>query len=355
MAHAVLRADGAALVGVADLDENRRIEAARAGATTFANVESMLQGAAPDVVYVATPTPTHVDVAMEVVRSGTTVVCEKPLTTTLDSALDLCAEAERLGVVLLVGCTHSYDAPVRLLRRLVVSGDLGRLQSVHSTCHTNWLARPARPPSDLDPATGGGLPHRQGAHQLDIVRYVCGGEARRVHGWTSGGHPVRAFGTTTDFAGSVIASTHYVGIGGFDTALLTQGVGELGEFRAVDEVSRRYFLVRTAGSTTPMFGLLTAAFEGGEVVATSNGLLVYQDGAVREIVAGIEPSGWDAVLAEVRDVLAGGPAMHSGRWGAATLELTEAALVSAGTWETVELHHQTALPDVPALQTLSEG
>ncbi|WP_326835024.1 hypothetical protein VSH64_08855 [Amycolatopsis rhabdoformis] len=54
-------------------------------------------------------------------------------------------------------------------------------------------------------------------------------------------------------------------------------------------------------------------------------------------------SGWDAVLAEAEAVLAGRPAVHSGRWGLATLEASLAVHESDRAGRSVELVHQVGL------------
>ena len=48
---------------------------------------------------------------------------------------------------------------------------------------TDWVYRPRRP-EELDVAKGGGVTFRQGAHQFDILRYLCGGLARSVRAKT---------------------------------------------------------------------------------------------------------------------------------------------------------------------------
>ena len=87
--------------------------------------------------------------------------------------------AQRAGVHLIVGHSHSFDAPVLRLRALIESGDFGRVRMINAINYTDYLYRPRRP-EELDTAQGGGAVFNQAAHQVDIVRLIGGGQVASV-------------------------------------------------------------------------------------------------------------------------------------------------------------------------------
>ena len=90
------------LVGVVDADLERAstLAAAYGGAAfrDIADVEVPYEAA-----IIATPTPTHRDVALPLLRRGVHVLLEKPIAPTVDSARELLDAARQRGVVLMVG------------------------------------------------------------------------------------------------------------------------------------------------------------------------------------------------------------------------------------------------------------
>jgi phthalate 4,5-cis-dihydrodiol dehydrogenase len=348
MADAVDRSDRFELAGVADTSERAREQIGHdRNVDVHAGLQQLLAGTRPDVVYVATPTPGHAQAIAELAAAGVHAVCEKPLAAQWDDAVSAFHAVEEAGTMLLVGNTHSYDAPVQELRRLVVEGQLGTLVAVQTTAVTDWYSRP-RQADDLSASLGGGIVLRQGAHQIDIVRLICGGLANTVSAHTFGGVDGTELGYSAliQFSSGTSAALQYSGAGGFDTAWLTQGVGELGQAgRVLDPVSRRYFRVPcNPEASAPTFGLTVATFTEGQAVLTSRGVLAYTANGAQEYDVDGRPSGWDAVLAELAAVLDGEAPTHSGLWGLATLEASLAVHQSARENRPVPLVHQVTLP-----------
>jgi phthalate 4,5-cis-dihydrodiol dehydrogenase len=351
MADAAHRAPGFRLAGIADTDRAARDRGAReAGCPVYADAAQLAAADGVDVVYVASPTRYHLQVIRAAAERGKHVISEKPLATGLADAVSAVEAAREAGVVLLVGATHSYDAPVRALRRVVRDRSLGRLLSVCSLCHSDWHRR-LRSPGDLDAAQGNGLVLRQGAHQIDILRYLCGGQAESVFGVTFGGTDGAELGFAGQlaFAGGVHASLHYSGTGGFDTRLLTWGVGELGTVAVPpDPLLGRYFSLPGTDklpAVSPVFGGTVATFTAGSAWITAAGLLLFSDRGAAEVLTGSEPSGWDAALAEMDEAIRGRAPVHSGQWGLATLEACLGLHESSRTGAPVTLHHQVAAAD----------
>jgi predicted dehydrogenase len=78
-------------------------------------------------VVIATPVGTHYRLAKAALLHGKHVLVEKPLTTNVAEAEELVALAQELGRVLMVGHTFEYSPAVNQLRKLIQSGDLGKI------------------------------------------------------------------------------------------------------------------------------------------------------------------------------------------------------------------------------------
>ena len=354
-----------ALRAIADPSPAIRAEfAALGGVDAYPDFEAMIAAAAIDVVCIATPTPLHAEQALAAFAAGRHVLLEKPMATTLADAQRVAAAARTAGKVLLVGHSHSSDAPIARMRSLVEEGALGAPRMANTWCYSDWVYRPRRP-EELDIAQGGGVTFRQGAHQFDILRLLCGGLARTVRAKTFDFDPARptlgAFTAFVDFADGAAGSAVYSGYGYLPGAELTFGIGEWGFAHAPgkprtgttaspeEELRAKAQRARTAipaqAPHPPFFGLTILSCERGDVRQVPEGLAVHTRDGVSTVPVGVARSPRDLLLDELHDAIAGvRPAVHDGRWALATLELCIGAMQSARSGREVVLTHQCALP-----------
>ena len=133
---------------------------------------------------------------------------------------------------LVVGHSHSFDAPVLRLRALVEGGDFGRVCMINAINYTDYLYRPRRP-EELDTAKGGGAVFNQAAHQVDIVRLIGGGQVASVRAasgsWDAARPTEGAYAALLTFEGGAFASLTYSGYGHFDSDEFEGWVGEMGD------------------------------------------------------------------------------------------------------------------------------
>ncbi len=103
-----------------------------------------------DVLAVMTPNALHYPAARDALAQGLDVICDKPLTTTLDDALDLVRRVRASGLVFCL--THNYTGypMVRQARAMVKAGTLGAIRQLHVEYIQGGLARPTE--ADRDPA-----------------------------------------------------------------------------------------------------------------------------------------------------------------------------------------------------------
>jgi predicted dehydrogenase len=117
-----------------------------------------------DAVAIVTPNHLHAPVAMEFLKRGIHVICDKPLTAHLAEAKKLAKAVEASGAIFAL--THNYTGypMLRHARAMVQAGDLGDIRVVQAEYAQDWLA------TDLE-ATG----QKQAAWRTDPAQTGAGG------------------------------------------------------------------------------------------------------------------------------------------------------------------------------------
>jgi len=85
-----------------------------------------------DAIVIATPVRTHFQLAREALLHGKHVLVEKPLTANVTEAEELIALAQEQQRILMVGHTFEYNPAVNELRKLVQSGELGKIYCIEA-------------------------------------------------------------------------------------------------------------------------------------------------------------------------------------------------------------------------------
>jgi len=135
-----------------------------------------------EVVSIVTPNHLHHSAAMAFLAADIHVICDKPLTTTLADAEELCREASARGLVFCV--THNYSGypMVKEARERVRRGDLGDIRKVIVEYSQGWLAtllearghKQASWRADPDRAGVSSALGDIGSHAEHLARYVTG-------------------------------------------------------------------------------------------------------------------------------------------------------------------------------------
>jgi predicted dehydrogenase len=118
---------GCELAWLCDVDDAGRDRLARSypSARATAQLDDLLGDPELDAVVLATPVPTHADLAVRVLEAGKHCFVEKPLATTVTDAERAVDAAERAGRTLMVGHLLEYHPGLRALKELADSGELG--------------------------------------------------------------------------------------------------------------------------------------------------------------------------------------------------------------------------------------
>jgi predicted dehydrogenase len=119
--------EGARLTWLCDgeLEARRRAAARFPGVRVAERLERVLEDPDVDAVAIATPVPTHAELAVQVLQAGKHCFVEKPLAQSVSDAERVLAAADQSGRTLMVGHLLEYHPGIEMLKRLVDSGELG--------------------------------------------------------------------------------------------------------------------------------------------------------------------------------------------------------------------------------------
>lgn len=365
---------------VAGADVNPRVREtfqARYGAKVYDSIEKLCADPDVEAVWISTPNKFHAPHTIIAARHGKHVVVEKPMALSLQEAEGMIEAAEKNKIKLICGHTQSYGPHIRTMRRIIQSGELGRLCAMNVWAYTDWMLRP-RTAEELDLAQGGGIPYRQGPHQIDSLRLLGGGMVRSVRGMTGQwfrGRPIPGYYSAyLEFEDGTPATLVHNGYGYFLTSeLVSWGTdrsrytpeergtirkqllgGTLDENKAKDDMriggSQEQQIFRRGEERRPWvpndLGILVATCEKGDIRQSQFGLYVYGDDGVKDVPL---PEGGASRRAELEElynsVVLNQPVHHTGRWGMATLEVCLAIMQSARERREIILSHQVPAPE----------
>ena len=170
--------DGARLVAICDIDEQRAIKSGRKfDLPWFPNIADMLStmGEKVDVVLVLTPSGLHAEQVIEIAEFQKHVVVEKPMALTLESADRMIHACDQFGVRLFVVKQNRWNKPVQLLHTAVRQGAFGKL--VMGTVRVRWCRGQAYYDQDAWRGTwklDGGVFSNQASHHIDLLEWMLG-------------------------------------------------------------------------------------------------------------------------------------------------------------------------------------
>jgi predicted dehydrogenase len=167
--------ENASLVAVCDRDEARaRAAGARFNVPCYLHAEEMLERHRPDICSVATGgfeyASDHYEPTLQALQAGAHVLCEKPISNSLQEGEEMVATARRVDRCFAIDLNHRFTPAARTAKRWQEEGHLGDLLFVNMAL---WIGKFGPLDSEyyhlkaLNP------------HSVDIMRYFCG-EVERV-------------------------------------------------------------------------------------------------------------------------------------------------------------------------------
>lgn len=352
--------------------------AAEFSAVAYATIAELCRDPHVDVVYIATPHQLHLEHAREAAANGKHILVEKPMALSLAHCRAMIEAASAANVHLIVGHSHSFDAPILKVRALIEKGIYGRVRMIQAMNFTDFLYRPRRH-EELRNEDGGGVIFSQAAHQIDIVRLLGGGKVQSVRAATGAWDATRptegAYSAMLNFEDGVFATATYSGYAHFDSDEFTNWIGELGIAKdsAVYGAARAALAAvkdadteaaaksaRSYGGRNDMtldmrdtsrdkvahqhFGFVLVSCDHADLRPLPGGVMVYGDSEQHldalapPVIPRVE------VIDELyKAVIFGVAPLHSGVWSLATMEVCLAILQSAKERREVALKYQIGI------------
>ncbi|QFY60440.1 Gfo/Idh/MocA family oxidoreductase [Rhizobium grahamii] len=134
-----------------------------------------------EVVSIVTPNHLHAPAAKAFLAAGIHVICDKPLTASLEEAIALKQAVDASGKMFFLTHNYSAYAMVRQARQMVATGELGEIRSVQVEYPSGWMAEAVEKTSNkqaswrTDPSqAGAGVIADIGTHAWHLARTVSG-------------------------------------------------------------------------------------------------------------------------------------------------------------------------------------
>lgn len=135
-----------------------------------------------EAVAIVTPNHMHAGPAIEFLKRGIHVICDKPLTATMAEAKKLAKVAEQAKALFVL--THNYTGypMIRQARAMVAAGDIGRVRLVQVEYVQDWLTEAAEKSgskqaewrTDPERSGAGGVTGDIGTHAYNLAGFVSG-------------------------------------------------------------------------------------------------------------------------------------------------------------------------------------
>lgn len=125
-----------------------------------------------DAALITSPHTLHHEQTMACFEHGMAVFLEKPITTTIEHAVDLVETAAERDLVFQIGYQRHFHPTLQDLRQRITTGEIGDIHMVYGYLQQDWIG-PQQGTWRTDPRlSGGGQLYDSGSHLLDILLWV---------------------------------------------------------------------------------------------------------------------------------------------------------------------------------------
>jgi predicted dehydrogenase len=173
--------DVAAIAG-RELASAKRLGAGFGVETVVEDYRRLLDDATIDAVHICTPNASHYQMAKDALLAGKHVLCEKPLSVSVEEASELVDLARERSLRNCVCHNLRYYPIVQQMRRMREDGDLGEVLVVQGTYSQDWLLYETDWNWRIDAKAGGALRAMGdiGSHWFDMAEHLTGLRVRSL-------------------------------------------------------------------------------------------------------------------------------------------------------------------------------
>lgn len=134
----------------------------------------ILNDSSVDAVSICTPNNVHSVIAIDCLRAGMDVLCEKPAARTFDEVLEMQKVQHETGKILNIGVVNRFNDNVNKIKEYISSGKLGDVFHVYISFRSHRCIPGLGGAFTRKEIAGGGVLIDWGVHFLDLVMYCCG-------------------------------------------------------------------------------------------------------------------------------------------------------------------------------------
>lgn len=180
---AAFRSVGADVVGMVGRTDHVVSDVAGALAIPYHGTDwaAALAELKPDIVSIATPGGAHYEPIKQAIAAGCHVFCDKPMTASGDTAVELRDLAQAKGVKTAYAASFQYTPSVQHAKRLIAGGAIGEPTEIESISHFN-LERGIPFGWSHRAADGGGRLNNNFTHSLAIAQALTDGDILQIAG-----------------------------------------------------------------------------------------------------------------------------------------------------------------------------
>jgi len=133
-----------------------------------------------DIVFISSPTNTHIKFIEEAMKNKKTIFCEKPLDLNINKIIKTLKKVERIKPKIQLGFNRRYDPGHFSIKKSLNKSKIGKLEKIIIT------SRDPSPPSISYLKSSGGIFRDMMIHDFDLCRFYLGkDEINQVHAFTS--------------------------------------------------------------------------------------------------------------------------------------------------------------------------
>ena len=160
----------------------------------FSSWQELVSSPEVDVVHICTPNELHAPIIKAAVAAGKQIVCEKPISVSLEEALEIKQVVESGDSGFVVPLAYRFYPMVRELRGRVLSGQAGDIHLMHGSYLQDWLSASLSSNWRVDSTAGGKSRAFAdiGMHWCDLMEFVSSDRIVRLIANTSKAHQSRS-------------------------------------------------------------------------------------------------------------------------------------------------------------------
>ena len=145
------------------------------GGTPSSTVDSALEDDRVEVVIIASTTSVHEEQVLACVEAGKAFLCEKPISDSLEGALNCVRVARDSGIVTAMGFNRRLNYEYRSIYDRVKAGQVGKVEMIHI------ISRSIKAPPPETLSASGGMIREKGTHFFDLASWIAASDPQEIY------------------------------------------------------------------------------------------------------------------------------------------------------------------------------